>query len=266
MYEMNRRPKRPSHKDPWPSRREPPCPPPRREPSCRLPCWDEQPAPRCELPRCEPRCEPPRPPRREPPCPPRCEIKCAPRCEPPCPPPRCEPPCPPPCFDPCENPRYLTPRVICSGRYAQRCMPECISVSGLPLGISEPLCLVGLEAGCEEPSVCIKESCRGSSPAVAEVTVPLKAWVRDACGRTYCGFSQMTVFVRMPASCLRERGTVLADAEVRLVDAGRPACRATFDIRVEVCVKVAVIRMESRGCERDCGFMNNLPYYPQPWF
>ncbi len=148
-------------------------------------------------------------------------------------------------------------------------MPYCLTVSGLPRGLCGPLRLVAVEAIAEQPSVCIKQDCRGPSPYVAEVTIPMLAWVCDARGCTHCGNTQVTVCCRLPPGCANARGSLMAAAEVRLADGGCPSCVPTFDVRLQVCVEVYMVRMEPCGSKegKKCPPFPPKPMYPQPhWY
>lgn len=212
---------------------------------------------------------PPRPSNRPPSAPCACQAPRPPctmpsACPPPC-------PCPPPLIDlcppSCKTPRFLVPRVVCSGRIAKRCIEESLTVCGLPCGICPPLRLIGLETACQEPSVCLIEDCCGPSPIVAEVTIPLMAWVCDAIGQTYCGQTQVTVCCGMPGGCAREDGLLVATADVRLHDPGCCVCGTVFTVRLQVCVDVYMIRMSPCGPKTGCRMpfaSPSLPMYPQP--
>ncbi len=227
--------------------------------SCRPKCNEP---PRCDFDPCcqppriidEPCCEPACPMRRkpaccEPACPPRYEqINCQRECEPPWP-----PPCPPPS------------RLVLVGSLDQRCLPERLSVTGLPMGLLEPLTLVGVEQSCDAPTVCVKETRRGPAAVVAEVRIPLVAWVRDRRGRVCAGYTQFTACVPLPRGCVCQPGAYVAEAQVRLVNGGPPVTCPTFDVRLAVCVQVFMVQMPPRGrCGRGaCDPFFSMPLYPQ---
>ncbi len=205
-----------------------------------------------------------------------CKSACMPckECLPPCPPPMppCPPPpCPPPPCPPPPGPETCRPmpRVICSGREAQRNLHACIAVSGLPCNICGPLRLLGLESTGEKPDVRLLEDCRGPSPWIAEVTIPLLAWVQDATGCTHCGQTQVKAYCSMPSCCDHASAALVACAEVRLVDACGLSCTPEFEVRLQIFVEVYVVRVEPCKCHRkkECALFPQMPMYPQPaWY
>ncbi len=218
---------------------------------------------------CDPAFQRPRP---VDPCPPPKPVCCDP-CPPqrvccdPCPPPQpvCCDPCPPQrvCFDPC-GPRCAEPRLIRCARLDRRCMSESLIVSGLPAGLCEPMALIGVEI-CGDVTVRMLHSACGPSPAVAEVTVPLTAFVRDARGCTYTGCTSLIVCCHLPCACQRTGGPLVAAARVRLIDGGC-SIRATFDARLDVSIEVFAVESEPCGasCPRDWQSPQN--FYPQPHY
>lgn len=191
----------------------------------------------------------------------------------PCPPPSndcCwpEPPCPPQRPDRC-GPKWLLPRVVVSGQFSQRCMPECLRVSGLPCGLCPPFTILGIEPTCEQPSVRIQEDCWGPCRFVAEVTIPLTVWVCDGCGQKHCGIACITICVRMQGLSRDRCGNFLAAARVRLVDPGCPMNTPVFNVRLSVVAEVYMVRLEPCGqkdrCEKRCHFPDK-PFYPQPFY
>ncbi|MCL1963754.1 MAG: hypothetical protein FWF69_01660 [Firmicutes bacterium] len=175
----------------------------------------------------------------------------------------CEPCCEPsPRFCP---PRGPAPRVQCCGRVSRRSVPATICVTGLPCGVCGPWTLLALEPTCEEPCVRIKHNCRGPSPTVAEVVVPLIAWVCDANGCRHAGCAEAVICVSIARACACAHGAFMATADVRLQDAGCPVCGPTFEVRLRVCAEVFVVWMDSCGRRAECDcFFDNRPFYPQP--
>ena len=161
--------------------------------------------------------------------------------------------------------RSGAPHVVCCGREEQRCMPSTICVSGLPACVCMPLQLIAIEQTCAQPEVCLRPQCRGPWPMVAEVTIPLKAWVCDAQGCTHCGEAEVTVCVNMPSSCCGQEGALLAAACIRLFETGAASCDARFCVRLQVSVEVYLVGVQQ--CRRPdpcaCVFPQ-LPLYPQP--
>lgn len=193
-------------------------------------------------------------------CPPCNEM---PICPPPC---RVPPPCPPcPCPAPCP-PGQASPIIACRGRETQRCMTETICVSGLPGDLCAPFTLQGLEVSQEQPTVNIRRHCGGPSPVVAEVTVPLIAWVCDAVGRTHCGVSQIVICVRMPSSCAACNGVFLANACVRLIETGCSRSGPVFDVRLEVMAEVFLILANPCANRSALCRFPQKPMFPQPCF
>lgn len=216
-------------------------------PSCRKICCEPI-IPPCkpscpEMPTCLPSCE----------CPPICEP-CVPRCN--CRPHPCKPPMKP-----------STPYVICCGRESDRCLSKEICITGLDCcGLCPPLMLKGLEVSQSKPDVCIKRCARGPSSALAEVTIPLTAWVCDSNGRVCCGESQITVCVRMPNSCICSDGMLMASACIRLIDAGGVRCEPIFCVRLELLVEVFLVRVNPCQCKNNQCQMPSLPMFPQPHY
>ena len=203
------------------------------------------------------------------PLPPLPEPCCNPCCEPCCEPPRC---CEPSRC--CEPPRCCTPTPcrplpsaqIC-GRESQRCLSARLRVTGLPRGACGPWTLAGLETSCEEPCVRVRRNCRGPSSFVAEVTVPLTAWVCDANGCRHAGNTEVVICVRISDACGCGPGSLMASADVRLQDPGCPSPCLTFDVRLAVFAEVFRIWVGSCGRERgnECRF-DSRPMFPQPWW
>ena len=200
---------------------------------------------------------PARPCRPQPPLPPL-EPCCEPCCEPPpcCPPPRC---CP-------SSPCRAQPRAQVCGRDSRRCLPACLTVTCLPCGLCGPFTLLAVEP-CGEPAVQIRRTCRGPSPFVAEVTIPLTAWVCDGSGCRHAGSAEAVMSVRISEACACGPGTLMASADVRLQDPGCPSRCPTFDARLAVCAEVFRICMGPCGRERGnerC--FDTRPMFPQPWW
>lgn len=196
-----------------------------------------------------------------------CKSECMP-CTP-CeePPPFC-PPCQPP-IHPCQESCSPMPHVICSGREAQRNFHACVVVSGLPCGICGPLRLMALEPAKKEPCVRILEDCRGPSPFVAEVLIPLVAWVQDSTGCTHCGHTQVKAYCSMPSCCDRASGALVALADVRLVDVCGLSCIPEFEVRLQIFVEVYMVRIEpcKHLRKKECMPFSSMPMYPQPtWY
>lgn len=253
MSRMNCRPRRPQHIPQMSC-----CPPP----PCNL-------CPPQNMPQCPPCCPPPTIPCCTPSCPPQCETPAFPNCCPPICPPSCQPVCSPPCPPQCDcSLSKVAPLVGCCGREMQRCMPERLYVSGLPGGICTPLTLTGIESSREQPCINLRSGCRGPSPVIAEVTVPLIAWVCDANGCTHCGSTQIVLCVKMPSSCATCDGAFLANACVRLIESCR-SCEPIFNVRLSVSAEVYMIR--TNPCVNPCNPSNQCcfpqkPMFPQPFY
>lgn len=170
----------------------------------------------------------------------------------------------------CEDPRWLLPRVLGSGREENRCFCATLRVSGLPCG-APPFYLEGLEVADDPPRVRVVESGGCMCGLTAQVEIPLIAYVRDGCGQIRCGTTSVTVRCRVPEGGHR-RGTLMATADVRLIGA---ECAQTpcFEARLALCVEVYRVRLEPCGARRDPGgdsppprppFYPHLPMYPQP--
>lgn len=254
MSQMNCRPNRPRHIPQTPL-----CLPQQCHPAALLNCC---------MPACPQRCGTPALPTC---CPPDCSSSCAQICPQQCD--CCPPPCPPTCTqrrDCCPTSlRQNAPLIGCCGRESQRCIPETLCVTGLPTGICTPITLTAIEASRDQPSVNLRKDCRGPSPIIAEVSVPLIAWVCDANGRTHCGYTQVVICVRMPAPCAACDGAFLANACVRLIESCR-SCEPVFNVRLEVSAEVYMIRVNP--CANSCANPSNpccfpqKPLFPQPFY
>jgi len=187
----------------------------------------------------------------------------APCCDPCCEP--CRDVCREPCRIPQPSSRCAGPQVVCCGQESQRFHPARLCVTGLPQGLCQPLRLVCVEPGNEEPCIAVKRNCSGPFPMVAEVTVPLVVWVCDARGRKCSGCAKTVICVNIPARCGCDQGIFMASADVRLADPGCPACQPVFDVRLQTRAEVYLVRLEpcGRTCQRECLFPQ-LPMYPQP--
>lgn len=174
----------------------------------------------------------------------------------------CPSPCPPPCppLRPECGPRWLLPRVIASAREQQRCLPACLTVSGLPCGLCEPVYVTAVEA-CGEIAVRMLDAC------LAEAEIPLTVWVCDAAGRNACGAASVRLRCRIAAAGSRG-GSLVAQAAVRLVDSGC-GCGQRFEVRLAVWLEVYLVRLEPCGARPHDGPPPPpppKPLYPQPWY
>ena len=157
--------------------------------------------------------------------------------------------------------------MVCRAREEQRRLPVRLDVSGLPCGLVGPVQLLALEPDGGQPTVRVREDCFGPTPQIAEVSIPLIAWVRDAAGCTHCGRTEAVVCVSLPRGCCRGPGTFCAEASVRLVES-ECSCTSVFEACVSVRVEVYMVRMEPASCGSDrgcpCPRPSPMPMYPEP--
>lgn len=164
------------------------------------------------------------------------------------------------------QPRYLLPRVIGAAREHFRCMQVCLRVNGLPRCARGPFTLMGIEAAEEEARVRAASECCARG---AEVVVPLNVWVCDGCGERHCGTAELCLRVRMPSGgggCGAQRGSLVAQACVRLIEGACAQCEPAFDVRVEAWADIFRVRMEPCGriAPPEKPPCPQLPMYPQP--
>ena len=160
---------------------------------------------------------------------------------------------------PCRPPRSM-PQLVCCGQETVRCAPVRLCVTGLACACP-PYALVSLETAPAGATVCVKE--HGICGAIAEVTIPLIACVRDGNCKLHRGCTELIVCVRLSHPCACPPGCLLANADIRLIDACPATCEPIFDAQVAAHAEVLMVRLE-RCSFPDCSPFFGKPFFPQP--
>lgn len=193
-------------------------------------------------------------------------------CPPPCPPPRPHPPKPKPCPPkPCscrrpEQESVLLQKIIGCERRSFPCVCACLRLEGLPECAEPPYKLVMVQQSGAQPWWTPLEGHLDGRLRI-RVSVPVCCQVCDACGKLYHATSTVEVeaSIRPPcplSECWKHNLYVVPFVRLCRVDCTSEC--PVFEVKLEVCMDIYLLRPEPclmRRAEPPCP---ELPLYPQP--
>ncbi len=156
---------------------------------------------------------------------------------------------------PCDQPRFLLPRILASGRIHQRCASFTLQPECLPDCLRPPLMLVSVSAGCQTPQWELLPGDRHNEACV-HISIPLICRVRDCSGCTFsapaCIETDAVLRLPMPfAECWR--ANVLVQPCVRMICPPPSSACGCFDVQLEVAAEVWLVRWEAVAAGRKQG-------------